>query len=113
MFRGNAGIDASYTFSGGGGLRLADILLSRVELAVKIIFVKNIAVDENEPSDAGTGKNLRYPAAKPAAADHSRAGFKQPRLPLKAKGTDRALITRWAKPSAQRGNLRLSYGQTA
>ncbi|MPN48211.1 hypothetical protein SDC9_195816 [bioreactor metagenome] len=113
MFDRDARIDAPHALRGGGGFRLAEVFFRGVKLAVEVVFVKGVAVDKNEPAYAGAGENFCYPASEAAAAGDRRAGFKQLSLPLKPKGTDRALITRGTHPAAQRGYLRFAHGKAA
>lgn len=62
------GIDVHYGGRRSDGFALAQSRHSRVELSIQVGFVKRVAINKDEPTDANTGEKFRRGASGTAHA---------------------------------------------
>ena len=93
------GIDAAQFVGGGDGLGqpVGHVLLVVQHLALQVVELDEVAIDDPHEADAGANERFSHHRAQRPATAHQRPGRRQPPLPFFAQRREAglAIVTRW------------------
>ena len=87
-------VDANNTLDGGRRLALADRRLIAEKLAVQVVVLEDVAVDDVDRPHSHSREPLDHVPAQPPCPDDDDSRFEQPPLSAQADGPEAAKVAR-------------------